>query len=302
MAGGGEARHVEADLGHDDAGRELADAGDGAQQRDGLAKGLEAVAHLRVDGGDGGVDGVDLAEMEAQQQALVGGHPAAQGRDQLGPRGADPGADPARQRSGSLSPAASASRMARPLSPMMSESTEPSLRLAACSGLVDALDVTGLLADQLLAGAGQVAQRLHRRRRHEAGADQAVGQQVGQPHGVVHVGLAAGHVLDLRRVGQHQIERFGEHRPDRLPVDAGGLHGGVGDAVPGQPVRQPLQLRGRRAEGLDVLVGAAGVRQPRAGDDAVAVNVQPRATGMQKLHDRLPPSQRRRRGALDIEL
>jgi hypothetical protein len=33
-----------------------------------------------------------------------------------------------------------------------------------------------------------------------------VRQEVRQPHGVVHVGLAAGNVLYLRRVGQHQVE------------------------------------------------------------------------------------------------
>jgi hypothetical protein len=49
-----------------------------------------------------------------------------------------------------------------------------------------------------------------------------------------------------------------------------------------------------------VLVGAASVRHPHAGDDAVAVNVPSRVTAMQKLHD--PPSLRCRRGALDTEL
>ena len=38
--------------------------------------------------------------------------------------------------------------------------------------------------------------------RHEAGADQAVRQQVGEPRRIMHIGLAAGHVLDVGRIGQ----------------------------------------------------------------------------------------------------
>src|SRR4051812_26267561 len=70
-------------------------------------------------------------------------------------------------RSGSLSPAASASRRARPLCPKMFESTEPSLMLAACK-VFDALDVAGRLAGQLLASAGEVAQGLLGERGYEA--------------------------------------------------------------------------------------------------------------------------------------
>ena len=64
--------------------------------------------------------------------------------------------------------------------------------------LLDALDVAGLLAADLLAadllaGAQQRAEFLLRLVRHEAGPDQPARQQIGDPHGIVHVGLPARH-------------------------------------------------------------------------------------------------------------
>src|SRR3954452_9755209 len=48
----------------------------------------------------------------------------------------------------------------------------------------------------------------------------------GMLNGVAHVALAARHVLDVPRVGQHQLEvAVAQDVPDRLPVDAGRLHG-----------------------------------------------------------------------------
>ena len=83
-----------------------------------------------VDGRDGSIERVDLGEVQLPEQALVRRQAAAHGLDQLGTGGPDPGPDQA-GRSGSLSPAASASSRARLLWPMMFESTEPSLMLAA---------------------------------------------------------------------------------------------------------------------------------------------------------------------------
>jgi hypothetical protein len=40
---------------------------------DGGAKGLQAFLHLRVDRGHGGSEGIDLIEMKAQQEAMLGG-------------------------------------------------------------------------------------------------------------------------------------------------------------------------------------------------------------------------------------
>jgi hypothetical protein len=47
-------------------------------------------------------------------------------------------------------------------------------------------------------------QLLDRRWRHEAGPDQAMRQQIGEPSRVVHITLAAGHVLDMHGIRQDQ--------------------------------------------------------------------------------------------------
>ena len=78
------------------------------------------------------------------------------------------------------------------------------LEVGVLEGLLDALDVAGLLAHELLSGAEQVAHRARPGVGHEARADQAVREQVGEPDRVGDVGLAAGHVLHVRGVGEDQ--------------------------------------------------------------------------------------------------
>ena len=62
--------------------------------------------------------------------------------------------------------------------------------------------------------------------------------QLAEPLRVRDVGLAAGHVLDVARVAERQLEVVFEQLPDRLPVDAGGLHRDVRDLMRGQPIAQ----------------------------------------------------------------
>ena len=78
MRRGGKSAHVVADFGHNDAGTQFADSRDGGQQFDGDAKGLDAFAHLSIDLGNSGVDGIDLLKMQPQQKAMVLHDPAAQ--------------------------------------------------------------------------------------------------------------------------------------------------------------------------------------------------------------------------------
>ena len=72
--------------------------------------------------------------------------------------------------------------------------------------LLQALDMAAALAHQLLAGAQQGAHFLGLLVRHKTAPDQAVRQKIGEPGGIVDVGLAPRHVLDMRRVRQHQRE------------------------------------------------------------------------------------------------
>jgi len=62
-------------------------------------------------------------------------------------------------------------------------------------------------------------------------------EQVGDPVGVVDVGLAAGDGLDVAGVHHQQLKRAFQDVVDGLPVFAGALHRHMGDPSLNQPVR-----------------------------------------------------------------
>jgi hypothetical protein len=70
-SGGREAAHIVADLGHDDPGAEIADPGDRGQDGDRRAKGLDIGVDLPIDLRNRRVDGIDLLEVQFQQEAVV---------------------------------------------------------------------------------------------------------------------------------------------------------------------------------------------------------------------------------------
>jgi hypothetical protein len=119
---------------------------------------------------------------------------------------------------------------------MISEIAESELDVGVLECLLQALDMAAALPHQLLAGAQQVAHLLGLLIRHKAAADQAMRQQIGQPGGVIHVGLAPRHVLDVCGVRQHQGEiAVAQDMPHRLPVDAGRLHRDVDTSLGREP-------------------------------------------------------------------
>jgi hypothetical protein len=249
------------------------------------------VLRTRVDLGQRGVDRVGLAQVQAEQEAVVVGEPPGQRRAQPRRLGLDPGVDQGEQPVG-VALARDQRLQDRP--PAQARDVgqhRGELEVGVLERLLQPLHVAGPLADQLLAGAQQGAQRLDGRIRHEARPDQAVRQQLGQPGGVRHVGLAPRHVPHLRRVGQdqHQIA-VGQHVPHRLPVHPGRLHRGVGAAALGQPSGQRQQAGRGGVEPAHLGVHRPGLRQPHRGDHAVLVHIQPRAPRVENLHRALPPA------------
>jgi hypothetical protein len=80
-----------------------------------------------------------------------------------------------------------------------------------------------------------------------------VPDQVGDPLGILHVGLAAGHVAHVQGIADDEGEGALQDGMDGLPVDAGPFHADVGDALLQQP----------RAQGCEILVhGAEAARLP----------------------------------------
>lgn len=92
MVGGGEAGHVEPDLGGDHAGGDGIDAGDLAQPRDRLGIRGDLGAVSGVQGGDVRIDGVDTAERLREQEGVVVGEVTGERLLQRSEFGAQPAA------------------------------------------------------------------------------------------------------------------------------------------------------------------------------------------------------------------
>jgi hypothetical protein len=88
----------------------------------------------------------------------------------------------------------------------------------------------------MVARARHLAQFALSGRGDETGGEQAVGHELAQPHRIVLVGLAAGHMLNMVSVDHQQRELVFEQGIDGLPVLAGTLHGDMGDGVLAEPV------------------------------------------------------------------
>ena len=146
-----------------------------------------------------------------------------------------------------------------------------------------------LALHQLAAVAQQLAQVAQRLRRHEALGDQAVADQIGDPLGILHVGLAAGHVADVPRIADDQLEMPLQHGIDRPPVDARALHADMRHTRLLQPVAQRLEIAGHGRETCAPLWSAgdpaAPIRQAR--HHRLLMHVQPGTPLDHHLHHRL---------------
>jgi hypothetical protein len=135
---------------------------------------------------------------------------ATEGLLQLAELGAQAGTCQLRQRLGSRSPVTSASSIARPETPKLSEATTESLIWASSSSLLDALLLGGADHDQVGAVAGQVPQPPDRRWRDEAGAQHLPLGDLGEPPRVQPVGLGpTRQMLDITRIDQPDLKPVG---------------------------------------------------------------------------------------------
>jgi len=116
-----------------------------------------------------------------------------------------------------------------------------------------------------------------------------MGQQLGQPRRVVHVGLATGHVFDMRGVRQYQLEATPrQNLPDRLPVHPGRFHRHMRAAARFQPLGQLDQTHRRRLERAHRARHLAARHDPHARHHRLLVHVQTGTARMQHLHAFLP--------------
>jgi hypothetical protein len=131
-----------------------------------------------------------------------------------------------------------ASTIARALLPLVPRRRTRTNRanVGVLERLLQALHVPDPLAHELLARARELSQLLDGLERDEAPPDEPMRQQLREPLGVLDVGLASRHVLDVLGVGQDQLEALLHHVPHRLPVDPGRLHHDVRDLVEPEPI------------------------------------------------------------------
>ena len=79
-------------------------------------------------------------------------------------------------------------------------------------------------------------------RRNEAGAHQPVADQIGNPLGILHVGLTSRHVAHVRSITNDDDKAGLQHLLDGLPVHARRLHADMGYSHLDQPVAQTRQI------------------------------------------------------------
>lgn len=209
------AAHVHTNLRQDDARRKLAEARDRAQYLLGGAKGFEVGLDLLIDALDGRIDGVDLVEVNLEQEALV---PFACGR--AGPLAVDPrwpggGNGPMQPWPGVCSGLRSVLREYGGRSSPEYRTTMSSLMLASSSAFWMRWMWLKRSRTNCLRVRNRLAHLLGRLVGHEIDLDQPVRHQLGQPLGVLDIGIATRQVLHMRCVAQHQVNhrRRGCARP-----------------------------------------------------------------------------------------
>ena len=249
MAGGGKAAHVGSDLGQDGRRGPLLHTRDLGQLGDELTKGGEQSLHLRLEAGDPLGEHVDHGQVLTDQEGVVAREAAVEGGGQVLARRLQPAIGERRQsrRIGLASDQRLQNAPAVDAEQVGHDGCE--FDVGVLQHLADTVLVLRHLALQLRARPRQIAQLPDRLRRHEARADQAVGQEIGQPAGIARIALAAGQIARLVGVDQHQRERGVQDVPHRLPIDTGCLHHDMRDTTLFEPSceREKIARRGREA-------------------------------------------------------
>ena len=206
MPRGRERAHVGADLGDHGLGGGRCQPRHLLQPLDDVTKGRQRGLDAGVEGGNAVLQLLDRPQMLTKQEPMMLADTAVRASTSAARVQPSRSLPSAASFSASVSPAIIAFKMRRPLAPNDVRDHRTQLDVRLLQNRLDALGVLHDLARQLLPRPGQIAQLLDRRRRHEACPDQTMRQQVRKPSRVVHVTLAAGHVLHVRGIRQDQRE------------------------------------------------------------------------------------------------
>ena len=109
--------------------------------------------------------------------------------------------------------------------------------------------------------------------------------QVGGPLGILDVGLAPRHGLDVMGVGDDQLEVAFQDGMDRLPVNPGALHADMRHAVALQPIPHRLQILRHRRKRPDLLMRlAVGLADQHTGDHRRLMDVETGTAFDDRIH------------------
>jgi len=176
-----EAAHVGPDLGEQHLGDASADAGDRVEQRDLFRVRRKACSDLSAQTGDSLVQIVDVAQVFSDHEAMVLTHAPRARLFALIARGAHASAREVRQAAGvGLAGDTGVEHVPRRRAPdVRGDASEFDVRVF--KDLLHTVHDACLLSDEATAVAGQVAQRARGRRGDEAGPQQPMPQQAGDP-------------------------------------------------------------------------------------------------------------------------
>lgn len=123
-------------------------------------------------------------------------------------------------------------------------------------GLLHMLDMGGGIGEQTLPMSKIGAKRSHLTGRPETAAQQVVLMQLLEPLGIIDVGLSSWYLLDVTGIDEQHLQPSGfEDLKQRNPVDTRRFHRYRRDLKALQPIRQPVKVAGKAAEGLNRCVG-----------------------------------------------
>jgi hypothetical protein len=209
-----ETAHVRANFSQQDLGCALADPRNRIQQGHRLLLGHHVRLDHRADAVDGVIEVVDLAEGLGDQEAVVGGKISLSRLRQLVPLGTQP---PARQ---------------------IGEGIDISRErdVGILQDRLQAVDDPSPVLDQGRAMSRQLPELPLGCGRHEAAAQEAVTQPLGDPFRILQIRLTPRDRFDVRRIDHQKGEQALQEVIDGTPIDAGAFHRHMRTAGHLQPV------------------------------------------------------------------
>ena len=155
--------------------------------------------------------------------------------------------------------------------------------------------LAGTLIDKLVAVAEKFLEFTDFFHRNIAGGDNVELEKVGNPHGILVVGLLPLDSPDVFRVGDNDMEMSFEDIENRDPVFTSGFHADLGAVIAQEPVPAGFEIRVEGGEPLFLISGNAfEVSSGDTDSDKVRVDVHTGTVAVYNTQHKKPPFKRSR--------